>query len=149
MENFKSALIGFLLITLYSCATGYRPLGLSGGYSSKRLQQDQYKVVFKGNQLTSREQVEDYLFKRCAELTLEKGHRFFSFVTHGKRTDSTAHIDYSNKTHRRYRKSRNKAGDLYFRNKHTAVAIIKMHKDKNRAPPNSYDAKDYLAGSTD
>jgi hypothetical protein len=45
-----------------------------------RLAENQYRVTFAGNRLTSREQVESSLLYRAAELTLQRGYDWFVIV---------------------------------------------------------------------
>ena len=63
-----------------SCATGYQAKGLTGGYSDFRLDANTFRVEFRGNAFTSRQNVETYLLYRCAELTSEAGYDYFVTV---------------------------------------------------------------------
>jgi hypothetical protein len=68
---------------LTACQTGsaYRERGPGEtyGYSDQRLTQNRYRVTFSGNSATTREEVEDYLMRRAAEVTLENGYTHFVF----------------------------------------------------------------------
>ena len=68
---------------LAACATGptYRPRGPNEavGYSDLRLTENRFRVTFTGGVNTRREQVEDYLMRRAAEVTLEAGYTHFVF----------------------------------------------------------------------
>jgi hypothetical protein len=73
------------LAILAGCATAtpYQPLGYPGargGYTNQQLDQTHWRVSFVGNSLTSREQVENYLLYRAAELTLQQGFNCFTVV---------------------------------------------------------------------
>lgn len=74
------------LAVLAGCATAtpYQPLGYPGGerggYASQQLDQTHFRVSFVGNTLTSRQQVENYLLYRAAELTLQQGYSCFTIV---------------------------------------------------------------------
>lgn len=73
-------LAGALTLGLTACATPtpYQPLERErGGYSEERLSENQYRVVFVGNAHTEPEQVERFLLRRAAELTLEHGYDWF------------------------------------------------------------------------
>lgn len=79
-----------LALTLGACSsTGpyYQPIASShpnrGGYAEVRLGADRYEVLFVGNKLTSREQVETYLLYRAAELTLLQGYDWFVIEQQG------------------------------------------------------------------
>jgi len=76
----KLILILVLTLELAGCATGYQRQGWTGGYSDSQLQQDVFRVSFKGNAFVSREKVQDYMLLRCAELTIEKGFDYFIIV---------------------------------------------------------------------
>ncbi len=72
----KAGLIA-ICILLTGCATPYRPEHLTGGYSDFRLEDTTYRVRFKGNNYTSRDNVEQLLLYRCAELTTQLGYDHF------------------------------------------------------------------------
>ncbi|MEZ5894567.1 MAG: hypothetical protein R3C58_15650 [Parvularculaceae bacterium] len=84
------------LLTLSACATStpYGPASAGGGYgfSEQRIEQDRYRITFRGNSLTSRETVENSLLYRAAEVTLEQGYDYFVALeneTEAKKTYST------------------------------------------------------------
>ena len=69
-----------LALALSACVspTPYQPVDpKSGGYSEERISENQYRVVFRGNAHTRPEQVEQYLLRRAAELTLKEGYDWF------------------------------------------------------------------------
>ena len=74
------------LVMLCACttATPYQPLAsgtpVSGGYADQMLDDTHFRVSFRGNDLTSREQVETYLLYRAAELTAAKGFDWFEMI---------------------------------------------------------------------
>ena len=67
-------------------ATPYQPFraegvgGVHGGYSEERISPTRFRVKFHGNELASRERVEDYLLYRAAELTVTNGYDSFSIA---------------------------------------------------------------------
>jgi hypothetical protein len=69
-----------LLIPLAGCATAYQRENITGGYSDFRLDETTYRVRFKGNNYTSRDQVERFLLYRCAEVTAQRGYDYFVLV---------------------------------------------------------------------
>ena len=80
-------------LALAACATAtpYQPAGLNGqrgGYAEQRLENDRFRVSFSGNSLTSREQVEQSLLLRSAELTVESGYDWFSTVNRATDRDT-------------------------------------------------------------
>lgn len=68
------ALVSSLLI---GCATGYHPEGLSGGFKEYQVNSDIYAIGFSGNGYTSSGTAYEYTLRRAAELTLEKGYKYF------------------------------------------------------------------------
>ena len=65
------------LMFLAGCATTYTKKSLLGGYSDTKIQEDIFKVTFKGNAYTDTERTEDFTLLRCAEITLENGYNYF------------------------------------------------------------------------
>ena len=76
--------IVFICFAAFSCATQYGAIddNVSGGFSEIRLAPNRYRVMVEGNGLTSRGNVEKFLMRRCAELTLEQGKRYFVLDDH-------------------------------------------------------------------
>ncbi|HEX8534243.1 MAG TPA: hypothetical protein VF662_08750 [Allosphingosinicella sp.] len=79
--------VGAALMLLAGCTspTPYQPLSAgsktSGGYSDQQIADNRYRVSFAGNSFTSRQQVENYLLLRAAQLTLQKGFDGFTMVS--------------------------------------------------------------------
>lgn len=61
--------------TPYQAATGY-----DRGYSEQKIENERYRISFKGNSMTDRDTVENYLLFRAAELTLQSGYDSFTIV---------------------------------------------------------------------
>lgn len=81
-------------LALAACATAtpYQPLGTrgsSGGFAEQRIEANRYRVVFSGNDYTSRQRVENYLLFRAAELTVANGYDGFTIV----RRDTDKNVD--------------------------------------------------------
>ncbi|GBD98829.1 hypothetical protein BMS3Abin07_00856 [bacterium BMS3Abin07] len=68
------------VLLLISCATPYQKTGFSGGYSDIKLQENIFKVDFRGNGYTRVERATDLCLLRCAEITLENGYKYFVIV---------------------------------------------------------------------
>ena len=87
------------LLALAACTTPtpYQPLAggtaISGGYSDQVLDETHFRVSFRGNDVTSREQVETYLLYRAAELTSAKGFDWFEMVDRHTRNTGETYID--------------------------------------------------------
>lgn len=85
MQSWKrlATLAGALaVLVLQGCAvpTAYQPHAYTGGYSERRITDDMYEVMFSGNGNTPKATVERYFLYRCAELTKEKGYRYFAVL---------------------------------------------------------------------
>ncbi len=76
----KLVVFGISLLLLSACATAYAPSGWQGGFSSVQIDQNVFKVSFKGNSATSRERAKDFNLLRCADISLENGFSYFVIV---------------------------------------------------------------------
>jgi len=64
--------------SLAACATGhYTPLVEAEKEQIEQLQENVYRVEYQVNAFTSQEQLDAYLKRRCAELTLREGYDYF------------------------------------------------------------------------
>jgi len=67
-----------LILFLPGCATTrYEPLAESRGDLVTQLQEDTYRVEYRVNLFTSQEVLDDFLRRRCAEVTLQQGYDQF------------------------------------------------------------------------
>ena len=77
-------LLGAAALGLAACATStpYAPAEANKGYgfTDQKIEDDRYRITFRGNAQTSRDAVETYLLLRAAELTLENGYDHFVVV---------------------------------------------------------------------
>jgi len=74
-----------LAASLASCATRhYTPLDDADKPEIERLKEDVYRVEYRTSAFTPQEQLDLYLRRRCAELTLREGYEFFHLA---QRTD--------------------------------------------------------------
>jgi len=69
--------ITLALSLLVGCATGYHPESFSGGFKEYQVSSDSYVIGFSGNGYTSSGTTYEYTLRRAAELTLEKGYKYF------------------------------------------------------------------------
>ena len=74
-----TTILAFIFV-LIGCGTAYQKQGFSGGYSETQLAENIYSVSFKGNAYISKEKVADYTLLRSAELTLERGYKYFAII---------------------------------------------------------------------
>ncbi|MBI1359706.1 MAG: hypothetical protein GC155_05410 [Alphaproteobacteria bacterium] len=59
--------------------TPYQPGGKGAqGYSETKIETNRYRISFKGNSLTDKDTVENYMLYRAAELTLQNGYDVFT-----------------------------------------------------------------------
>lgn len=67
-----------LTASLAGCATGrYSSLGETEKDEIAQLKENVYRVEYRVSAFTSQEQLDRYLRRRCAELTLREGYDFF------------------------------------------------------------------------
>jgi len=85
LKKLLSATVAVTLLALAGCETGpvYKPRapGQSVGYTDQQLTANRYRVTFTGRSSTKREEVENYLLRRAAEVTLAAGYTHFVFDT--------------------------------------------------------------------
>src|ERR1700683_4481719 len=65
----------------------------AGGYSELKIEQDRWRITFRGNDMTSRETVETYLLYRAAELTVSQGDDWFETVDRQTDKHSQTQVD--------------------------------------------------------
>jgi hypothetical protein len=77
-------MIFVICILAAGCATQYRSSdeSVTGGFSETQLAPDTWRVLVEGNGFTTRGEAEQFLMRRCAELALEQGDRYFILEGH-------------------------------------------------------------------
>jgi hypothetical protein len=90
MKKLIFSVITIMMLSLTGCISPYQPSGLGGGYTDMALSNDTYFVTFRGNGFTSSDVVQSYALRRAAELTLNKGFKFFVVLNGG--TNATSAI---------------------------------------------------------
>ena len=78
-------------IFLSGCVTQYQPNGIGGGYYDMQFNKDTYKVSYRGNAYTSRNRLQALLLKRCAQLTLNNGYKYFIILA-GREDDNAGYF---------------------------------------------------------
>jgi len=73
----KSILIAASLLVFGCGATAYQPYGLTGGYSDKKLSEDEFLISFDGNIRTDGDRAIHFTMLRAADITLSNGYKFF------------------------------------------------------------------------
>ena len=88
----KLSLLGLAAI-LGACATAtpYQPAGEDNryGFSEQKVEQNRYRITFRGNSSTKRETVENSLLFRAAELTVQQGFDYFLVIENDTEVNST------------------------------------------------------------
>lgn len=156
-----------LLLAACATATPYGPAETGGGYgfSDQRIEENRYRITFRGNSLTSRETVENSLLFRAAELTVERGYDYFIVVendteaSRSYRSSSPAfygRYGYGHPFHRPYYAFPYYAygfgwgypyDDYYAREvtRYSAVAFIAMYRgEKPDENPRAFNARDVM-----
>ena len=83
------AFVAILFIGLLSACTPYQQNSFLGGYDELMLDENVYRVTFRGNKYTSMERATDFTLLRCAELTLENGMNYFVLLDSQAREKSS------------------------------------------------------------
>jgi len=144
-----------LIVTLQGCATPYKPFSFGEGYTDMALSKDTYVVSFKGNGITNEMTVNKYLLRRCAELTVNNGYKYFAII------DGNSSVDVNfvqlpgsvnTQTHSGFGYSNshttiNPGQQLRF-DQHTSHALIKL-LPTNENIPQAMDAKFILSTTQD
>ena len=153
--------------TLAACATAtpYGPAELGGGYgfSEQRIEENRFRVTFRGNSLTNRETVENALLFRAAELPVEQGFDHFIVVENDTEARTSlrgssypafyGRYGYGFPFNRAFPYYAYGFGwgypyDTYVREitRYSAVAFITMHRgEKPDDNPNAFDAREVIA----
>lgn len=81
------------LASACATATPYQPAGSGSeyGFSEQKIEDDRWRISFRGNALTERELVETFLLYRAAQVTVEQGFDHFIVV----RDDTEKQTTYS------------------------------------------------------
>ena len=84
MKRFIAVAATSVALLSFGCATAYQSSddSITGGYTETRLSPDTWRVLVEGNGLASRGEVEQFLMRRAAELTLEQGKQYFVLTAH-------------------------------------------------------------------
>ena len=85
------SILALVMAFLQGCATTYQGSGFSGGYSETQLDENVFKVTFRGNGYTSRERASDFALLRSAELTLQSGYKYFAVIDANSYTSNSTY----------------------------------------------------------
>ncbi|MEQ8935077.1 MAG: hypothetical protein RIE56_04720 [Amphiplicatus sp.] len=167
MTRIKNAFAVCALLVLAACATAtpYQPAATGKGYgfSEQKIEENRYRITFRGNSSTTREMVENSLLYRAAELSILNGYDHFIMVEN----DTEAKTTYSTTTEPAFfgRYAYGYPGyyyafpyyaygwgwgspyDSYTREitRYSAVAFVTMHKGaKPSDNPQAFDAREVM-----
>lgn len=82
-------IISVLLIC--ACATGYQREGFTGGFSETQLDENVFRVIFKGNGYTQQDRANDFVLLRSADLALENGYKYFIIIDSSTSTQNSTY----------------------------------------------------------
>jgi hypothetical protein len=82
----KAIAMAAIAAALAGCATEYQPMGMTGGYSEIKLNEDTYQVTVAGNGYTSADRAQKIALLRACDLTIQVG--FQRFVIAGGNVDN-------------------------------------------------------------
>jgi peptidoglycan/xylan/chitin deacetylase (PgdA/CDA1 family) len=155
-----------LALTLASCVTStpYQPATGSAGYgfSEQRVEENKFRITFRGNSSTTREQVENSLLYRAAELTVQNGYDHFIVIENDTEGRTTVSRSASPAFFGRYPYGYPgsfyafpyyaygfgwEPYDTYEREytRYSAVAFVTMHKGAKPADkPQAFDAREVM-----
>ncbi len=148
---FNKISIVIALIVLAGCATGYKSDGIfTGGFTETRLQEDMFKINFKGNRYTNRERASDFAMLRCAELTIINGYKYFLIINedeYDKKSTYVAPTRYkTTQTPSGGHRTQAYGGGVRNVSKPRATYVIKTFHEKPEDMPMAMDAR-YLMNS--
>lgn len=81
MKKIANLILSVAILTLLpQCATPYKSLGRSGGFSDLQTDANIFEVQFSGNAYTKPEMVIDYCLLRSAEVCKARGYDYFTLT---------------------------------------------------------------------
>lgn len=113
----RSIMLLLILSLLVGCATTYQNFGIMGKYSEKRLENNKFKISFKGKGFISKKQAEDFALLKCAKTSLQHGYRYFIVI------EEDMKLTRKEKTRK-----------VTSRNKHTDVKQVTITKETIKEP---------------
>ena len=88
--------IAGLAPVLMAACTPYKPMGLMGGVDDLQLNDTTYRIIARGNGVTSSERVHDFVLLRASEIAISRG--YHGFVVSGE-TDQSRTEQYTTPGH--------------------------------------------------
>lgn len=78
--RFRRLMVLSVALGSLGCATAYQPNSYTGGFKETKPGDRLWQVRFNANAYTTQDRVSVFLMRRCAELTLEQGYRYFALA---------------------------------------------------------------------
>ena len=93
----KSLLTLMIALFLWGCATPYEAYNIwsDGGFDEVQLDENSWRVSFKGTGFDDKERIADLCLLRCAELSLQNGYRYFAIISKQNTEESEAYVSPS------------------------------------------------------
>lgn len=147
MNALKIVTVAFLAaVAVAGCATPYQSTNLGGGFgfSSMQLGENAFEVRFRGGAFDTHERTSDFALLRSAELTLEKGFKYF-IVGNDENTQQTGVFTtpvWSSTTHSFAGSTTNYyGGDTYSISEPASRKVIVCFREKPDWAGPIYDAR--------
>lgn len=142
-----TCVILFVCCFFAGCATPYQKMGFRGGHKTVELQDNIFNVEFRGNAYTSKSRSNDFALLRCAEVSLEKGCKYFAILDEDSYISTSTYTTpiQSTTTGSFYGNSfqantKTSGGDTYYLHKPSVRLLVQCFKEKPEKDVFVYDA---------
>jgi len=125
MKKLLGIVVLGLLLTGCPGATGFKPLGITGGYSETQIAKDRYKIYYRANAFVGSETVSNRAMLRAAEFTLEIDKDLFAVLVEKDKQRISGDVN----------------SGLY--TKHGTILEIKVFNFKDYFPNTNYSNEEY------
>ena len=123
----KIGLISFMALS--ACASNYQSVGFTGGFQEIQLAPNIYRVTFQGNAYTNKTRASDLALLRSADITMQKGFKFFALAEASSTTNYGA-IRSPTTTNFHGNTATTTGGDVVFIQKPTNTNLVIMMNDR-------------------
>ena len=140
------------LLVVAGCATPYQSKGFTGGYSEVQLDENVFKVSFRGNGYTGKERAANFALLRAGEVALKNGFKYFIIAdlsnttrdsSYTTPTQTTTNMSYNSYGSYGYgsANSTTSGGQTYHISKPTTTNTIVCFKEKPEIQGLVYNAE--------
>jgi len=138
----KKLSICLFVFLFFSCATGYQPSGFKGGFEETQLDDNVFKITFKGNTYTSKEKANDFNLLRCSEVTLQNNFKYFIIKeTYDFSKETTQYVMQKNNNYNSYNKNATYTANEKTRTRPRIANTIECYKEKPKSENTVYNAE--------